>query len=254
MVSTNTAPVEQPKPFHIRILWTPFVLLGMFLSAAFSAIVIEWIGMAVGFWDMPGSEHSKQTLIQDLSYLNRDFTTSIFALSPTEIAASGAETASRKIVTVIDELDLGQMYVDVMVLFQSLPMQLPGSSPDNPTNEIQSALSTLSEYLDAAVFSIQTVVVRVIVALLTLPAYLLIGVACLLDGLVARDLRKYTAANESAFAYHRFRPWAKRFFVIAWYVYIAWPGPIHPNAVFIPSAALFGIAIYNTGKWFKKFV
>lgn len=268
MASTNAAaqaPVA-PQPWHLRLLWSPLALLGMLFGALVSAVMIEWVGMATGFWDEPGAEHARQTLVQDIQYLNADFTRSILGISPVDLSARAAQSVSQSVADTVERLQLPQIYqqlkADGSGYFSKIVnmQQLPGQHPESgesvnrnfPVNA-DAALAAFLTYLDAGLYSVQTVVIRVVVALLTLPAYLLIGMACLLDGVVARDLRKFTAANESAFAYHRYRPWAKRCFVAGWYLYIAWPGPIHPNVVFVPSALLCGLAIFNSGKWFKKF-
>lgn len=266
MASTDAATQTPaaPQPWHLRLLWSPLALLGMLFGALVSAVVIEWIGMAAGFWDEPGAQHARQTLVQDITYLNADFTRSVLGVSPVELAAHAAQSVSQSVADTVERLQLEQVYqqlkTDGAGFFSKIvkwPLRQQQASTASLSTQFplntDLALTTFFTYLDAGLYSVQTVVVRVVVALLTLPAYLLIGFACLLDGVVARDLRKFTAANESAFAYHRYRPWAKRFFVAGWYLYIAWPGSIHPNVVFVPSALLCGLAIFNTGKWFKKF-
>jgi hypothetical protein len=204
-------------------------------------------------------------LIEDIGYLNADFTRSLLGQSPVELAGLAAQSASEWVARGIERLHLAELYqqfrTDGMGIFSKL--HWPGFTGQRevalsaPSVGIivtpEMAMQTFFQYFDAALYSIQTVVVRIVVALLTLPAYVLIGLACLLDGVVARDIRKFTAANESAFAYHRYRPWARHFFVMGWYLYIACPSSIHPNVIFIPSALLCGWAIFNTGKWFKKF-
>lgn len=265
MASTNAAVQASaaPRPLHLKIMLSPLALMGMLFGALVSAVLIEWVGMATRFWDEPGAEHARQTLIQDILYLNADFTRSALGVSPVELAARASTSVSRSISDTVERLQLPTLYAQLSEAGLSRYIRLPslGGERRAANSDISHRLSAQSEqamqvfltYVDAAIYSVQTVVVRVIVAVLTLPAYLLIGLACLLDGVVARDLRKFTAANESAFAYHRYRPWARRFFVAGWYLYIAWPGSIHPNVVFVPSALLVGLAVFNSAKWFKKF-
>ncbi|MGE0116214.1 MAG: TIGR03747 family integrating conjugative element membrane protein [Steroidobacteraceae bacterium] len=267
MASTSTASAPQqaaPQPLHWRIVLSPLALIGMLFGTLISAVLVEWFGMALGVWTLPGAEHARQTLVEDIQYLNADFTQSLLGFSPVQLAAMAGQAASEWVALQVERLQIPALYhqlsAQVGALFTSLSPTTPfASAGDGGFNGMEAMVSpelawqTFLEYFDAALYSVQTVVVRIVVALLTLPAYVLIGLACLLDGVVARDLRKFTAANESAFAYHRYRPWAKRFFVVGWYLYIAWPSSIHPNLVFIPSALLCGWAIFNTGKWFKKF-
>lgn len=268
MASTSAAAAPQqaapPKPLHLRILFLPLALVGMLFGALISAVLVEWACMAIGLWSLPGAAHARQTLVDDIQYLNADFTQSLFGLSPVELAAMAGQAASEWIASQVERLHLPEIYQQLssqgMGLFSKLKLAIPLKPVDSgafngisPIITPEMALQSFWQYFDAGLYSVQTVVVRIVVALLTLPAYVLIGLACLLDGVVARDIRKFTAANESAFAYHRYRPWAKRFFIVGWYLYIAWPSSIHPNLVFIPSALLCGWAIFNTGKWFKKF-
>lgn len=231
---------------------TPLALLGMAFSALLTAVIIEWLGMALGLWALPGAQHARQTLITDLSYLNADFTQTFLGVSPVELSARCAQSVAVWMAYLADQLHLQTVCEQLLRWFQGLtginPVAVVSSEPFGAQ-----VLSAVTAYMDAAVYAGQTVAVRLVVAALTLPAYALIGLSALLDGLVARDLRKFTGANESAFAYHRFRPWVKRFFVAGWYCYIAWPGSIHPNVIFVPGAILCGWAMFNTAKWFKKF-
>lgn len=256
--SAATTLPPPPQPLTYRILTSPFLLLGMGVGALFSAVVIEWFGMVLGFWSLSGSEHARQTLIDDIHYLNADFTRTVLGMSPVELASWSSQSVAYWLAYLVQRFNLQGLYYDAISFvadFKDAGRALDSAAIEGAavSDAARLALQTFATYVDAAIYSSQTVIVRIVVAILTLPAYLLIGLGALLDGIVARDVRKFTGANESAFAYHRYRPWAKRFFVLGWYFYIAWPGPIHPNVIFVPSALMCGWAIFNTSKWFKKF-
>lgn len=261
MSTTASVPAKPvpPPPLTYRILFSPLALIGMALGAFFTSVVVEWIGMLFGVWSPSGSEHARLTLAEDISYLNSDFTNTFLGLSPVELAAYSASSLSGMIADFFVGMNLGGVESELRSMFDVVKSLINrGRAPTGDLAATASPIFTsimtnIGDYLDAAIYSIQIVIVRVVVALLTLPAYVLICLAAFLDGVVARDVRRFTGANESAFAYHRYRPWAKRFFVLGWYTYISWPASIHPNVVFIPSALLCGWAIFNTAKWFKKF-
>lgn len=261
MSTAATVPAKPapPPPLTYRILLSPLSLIGMALGAFFTSAIVEWIGMVLGIWDQPGAEHARITLAEDISYLNADFTNTFLGLSPVELASYSAYSLSETISNFFANMNLAGIESEVRAMVFELKQFLSaGNTAANETfvnasPTVSSLIANIGAYLDAAIYSIQIVIVRIVVALLTLPAYILICLAAFLDGVVARDVRRFTGANESAFAYHRYRPWARRFFVLGWYAYISWPASIHPNVVFIPSALLCGWAIFNTAKWFKKF-
>ncbi|MBE0436393.1 MAG: DUF4400 domain-containing protein, partial [Methylomicrobium sp.] len=61
------------------------IVMYLILTLVFS-IVIEWVGMAIGWWDEPGAEHSEGMLQQELQYLNRDFQRSAIVERPMRFA------------------------------------------------------------------------------------------------------------------------------------------------------------------------
>lgn len=235
-------------------IYAPLKIISLIVAAVISTIVIEWIGISIGFWDIPGSGHAKNTLINDINQLNESFTKSLIGLAPVEVASNLANSTSSYVTSVIDNINF--IKNTILKIFEGVKIFDINKNQDFFGKETDTIISPVvniaNVYVSSAIYSIQIVVVRFVVALLSMPAYFLIAIACFLDGVVARDIRRFTAANESAFAFHRFLPWIKRFFFIGWFFYIAWPSTIHPNVVFIPSAFLCGFAAYNTAKWFKK--
>jgi integrating conjugative element membrane protein (TIGR03747 family) len=108
------------------------------------------------------------------------------------------------------------------------------------------------DYIIAAITITQLFGVRLAIALLSMPAFLLIGLAALIDGLAHRDIRRYTGAIESSFIYHKVKPWIKPAFIGAWFIYLGVPFAMHPNMIFIPASVLFGLTIFVTSAMFKK--
>jgi integrating conjugative element membrane protein (TIGR03747 family) len=85
-----------------------------------------------------------------------------------------------------------------------------------------------------------------------MPAFLLIGVAALIDGLVQRELRIYGGGIERASIYHHAKPWIRPAIVSTWFLYLSIPFSIHPNLIFVPAMLLFGGAVFLTSALYKK--
>lgn len=258
---------EKAQPLHMLVAKSPLYLLSLAATSLLSSILVEWGGMLFNVWSEPGSDHARMTLISDLQYLNGHFTTTIFGVTPVELAqycARGgrdwvqswfhyigldqASLAARH--TVSDQW--AQSQSQVMTFLQPLLTTLQRITT-HYNQWVSASLHHLINGLDAALFVTQTFIVRVVVAVLSLPAFILIGLVCFIDGLVGRDLRRITAAIESSYRHHRFLPWIRRFFVAAWFIYLSWPGPVHPNVIFVPSMIGFGITLYFSVFWFKKY-
>ena len=117
---------------------------------------------------------------------------------------------------------------------------------------LRSAYTHIAEYLQAAVNITQVFIVRLVVIILTLPIFLIVGIAASIDGLVQRELRKYGGGNESSFVYHNIKPWILPSIFWGWIIYLGFPVSVHPNFVFVPSAILYGMTIAITAATFKK--
>jgi integrating conjugative element membrane protein (TIGR03747 family) len=111
---------------------------------------------------------------------------------------------------------------------------------------------TVSDYFQALMNTTLIFAVRVTVATLTMPAFLLIGTAALIDGLVQRELRIYGGGIERAMVYHHVKPWIKPAVMSTWFFYLGIPFSIHPNLIFVPAMIVFGMAIFLTSALFKK--
>lgn len=81
---------------------------------------------------------------------------------------------------------------------------------------------------EAAMTITQVFEVRLAVLILAFPAFILLSLLGLVDGLVQRDIRRWSGGRESSFIYH----WAKKIvlpsLILPWIIYLAMP------SVFIP--------------------
>ena len=223
-------------------------LLGGFLNflvllvlAWVFSIVIEWIGILF-FWPELGSAHSAQMLVTELGFLSRDFAVGVLNSSAYTVAVWIS----------------AQLYHWLFEWTHFLDIVAWAMSPPHDAGAVRSGLAVLvqlvSEYLTSAVNTTQVFGVRLAVALLTTPVFILIGVAALVDGLVERDLRRYGGGNESSFIYHKVKPWMKPAVLGAWFIYLGLPVSVHPNWIFVPAATMYGLAVYLTTSTFKKYL
>ena len=226
-------------PLTLRILSGFFDLLGFLLLAWLIAVAIEWGGMMV-IWPEEGSTHSERMLKQELGYLNDDFATSITGSSPALAAFDAA------------------IFVKFYVFEWTHLIHFYDWLKNAPVDASSIRLSiarvawTVSDYFQALMNTTLIFAVRVTVATLSMPAFLLIGTAALIDGLVQRELRIYGGGIERAMVYHHVKPWIKPAVMSTWFFYLGIPFSIHPNLIFVPAMIVFGMAIFLTSALFKK--
>ena len=226
-------------PLTLRILSGFFDLLGFLLLAWLIAVAIEWGGMMV-IWPEEGSTHSERMLKQELGYLNDDFATSITGSSPALAA--------------FDAAIIVKFYVFEWTHLIHFYDWLKNAPVDASSIRLSIARVawTVSDYFQALMNTTLIFAVRVTVATLSMPAFLLIGTAALIDGLVQRELRIYGGGIERAMVYHHVKPWIKPAVMSTWFFYLGIPFSIHPNLIFVPAMIVFGMAIFLTSALFKK--
>ncbi len=226
-------------PLTFKIIHGFFDLLGFLFLAWLIAVAIEWGGMIL-IWPEEGSGHSERMLKQELSYLNDDFSTSITGSSP---AVTAFEVATLVKFYVFEWTHLIQFYEWIK------------EAPNNASNirlSIARVAWQVTDFFQALMNTTLIFAVRVTVATLSMPAFLLIGTAALIDGLVQRELRIYGGGIERAMVYHHVKPWIKPAVMSTWFFYLGIPFSIHPNLIFVPAMVVFGMAIFLTSALFKK--
>jgi len=236
---------EAAAPTEPRRLWSvpglldhvvaflTVTLLGWMLS-----IVLEWCGIALGWWDQPGAGHSAQLLRTELAWLDRDFTTPLAAGRLIEWADWGAR----------------QLYH-----WSGLEGFVKWVVSDQPPpwaglQTIRRVLRHWGEYVLAAAYITQLVGARLVVVVLTLPAYAMIGVMSLVDGLVQRDLRRFGGGLESGLLYHHLKAMLRPMLSLPIFLYLISPWSLHPTTIFVPFVLGFGYFVQRTVARFKKYL
>lgn len=201
-------------------------ILGMLVGSLVFSIVAEWLGIAF-IWTEAGAAHSAGMLERELGYLNRDFRTTVFGNDPALTISSLA----------------GLTYY---YLFQ--------------WTHIEDALRWfgqwlgLSSYMLAVGLIAQLFLVRLGILTLSLPVFVLFATVGVTSGLVMRDIRRWSGGREFGGVYHSAKRIAPKALLMAWFIYLALPLSMHPNAIILPCAVLFGLNLLIISASFKKYL
>ena len=231
-------------------------IVGVLFFSAFMSIIIEWIVMTTYYPDQ-GYSHAEGMLYRELGY----FSGEELDIQKPEIfdqaerlnvgnLNTGARESANDFVNWIQTYFLGNNGVIIRIKDYMIAKPNDGVV----TQEIKELIHDVYDYLIAAILISVMFCVRLSILFLSLPAFLMFGIVGLVDGLMQRDLRKWSGGNESAFIYH----WAKRFalpiLIIGWVVYLAIPTSIHPNYIITPCAIAFGLVLMVMASKFKKYL
>lgn len=232
--STATAPAARRSnggfvAFLVKaVFWLFFSLL--------LSIAIEWIGLTF-WWPEQGAQHAIGMYEAELAHLSGDLSQSVFISDPTSFAGvlvHGMETAWRSsgLLGLID--GMGQPVADGQLLHD--------------------LVSSVHEYAVATVFVTLVFAVRLAILILSLPLFILFGLLGLIDGLVERDLRRFSAGRESAYVFHIAKRAMTPMVVLAWAIYLSIPFSLHPALVIIPFAVIFALSVGIAASSFKKYL
>ena len=208
-------------------------LLGWWVS-----ILLEWAGIAGGWWDPPGAAHSQALLRTELAWLRADFAGPAVRVPLFDGACQGAGLLYR--------------WSGLEGLTRWTASDAPASWPG--LAGVRAGLRQGGEYLLATVYVTQLVGARLAVALLALPAYALFGAMGAVDGLVRRDLRRFGGGAESGFMYHHLKTILRPLLSVPVFFYLIWPWSVHPTLFFALPALGFGYVLQRTLARFKKYL
>jgi len=195
-------------------------VVGCLTLSAFVSVAVEWAGM-IWWWPDEGAGHAARVLRREAGYLHADFR-----------ASAGP---------ILGAAERGYFW-----LFEwtglSTGLRRLGAGVDR------------AEYVHAALITVQILMVRVVLLVCSAPAFVLFGVAGLAGGLTLRDIRRWSAGREFGGVYHIAKRLAPRGLAAAAFIYLSLPCAVHPSAVIVPGAALFGAAVCVVAASFKKYL
>lgn len=189
-------------------------LVGTALTASLLSVLLEWAGLALGWWP---ATHSRDLLLRERSYIEAIDDYPLSPLRPTQLTALAW-----------DQFDHG--------------LSLFGLG------------ASAGVYAMAAINTLKLLLLRALIVLLALPGYALAMLAGLFEGLVARDIRKFTGGHESAYVFHKAKRWIVPSVITTVTFYLVPPWPVPPVLLFAPTMVFAGVMTYVAASRFKKFV
>ncbi|MEN1792781.1 TIGR03747 family integrating conjugative element membrane protein, partial [Pseudomonas aeruginosa] len=185
---------ESQKTLVGTIISTPFQFLGVMFGSLVGAIIVEWVCLYF-FWPDAGWKHAQAMFEYELSWLSQGLLHSVIVQEPGRTATWLAQLA-------YDWLFVKTGIVDWMTNMTTIAQAGPRSPLDVRYLTAQ-GVSTLQNYGLAALYTVLTFVVRLVILVMTIPLFLMAAFTGLVDGLVRRDLRKFGAGRESSYLYHK---------------------------------------------------
>lgn len=207
------------------IVWLLFALL--------MSIISEWIGMNF-YWQEEGVRHSQQMVNEELKYLNEDFRKSLVVRKPVEYAKSFAGATNKYLFEKTGIMDY---------IIKTFKNTVAGDSA-----------RIVADHLLAAIYITQVFAIRLAILTLALPAFFIFATVAAVEGLVQRDIRKWSVGREHAGLYHHTKRFIPMFLIAPWVIYLAVPFSVHPNFIILPFAILFGMGIFMVTYLFKKHI
>ena len=190
------------------------------------------------FWPQERWRHAKGMLEYELDQLSTHFTQSVLVREP-------GRTAHRLAQSTYDLVFIKSGLRD-RTRDPSAHARAQAADAKGIKRFVGSVYVHLETYALTASYVLLTFLVRLWVLCLTLPLFATAAFVGLIDGLVRRDLRRFTAGPESGFIYHRAKASIVPLSVLPWVTYLAMPVSVHPLLILLPSALLLSLAVNLT--------
>lgn len=209
---------DKPVIYEQGTVSTTLGLVGALVSAVLLAVglsvLIECVGISLSWWP---ANHAQMLLITERAYIEAIDQYPMTALSPQALSDSAAQAV------------------------EGLSRALWSTNP-------------LNTYGVAAINTVKLVLLRMAICLFVMPGFLLVALVAFYDGLVARDIRKYTGGHESSYVFHKAKRWIVPSLMLTISLYLMLPFSLPPVVIFAPSMLLTGLMIYVATSRFKKFL
>lgn len=239
---------EGQKTFLGSVFAAPFQFIGVMFGSLLGAIIIEWLCMYF-FWPDVGWRHAQRMFEYELGWLSQDLLRSAVIKEPGRTAAWLAQAVYDWLVVKTGLQDT----VNGLTQYARSPAQLQAGSVDL-RYEMGRAVTGLQDYGLAALYTVLTFCVRMVILTITIPLFVLAAFTGMVDGLVQRDLRKFGSGRESSYLYHKSRGLIIPLTILPWTIYLAIPISISPLSILLPCALLLGILVCITASSFKKYL
>lgn len=242
---------QKPKG-PIGLLFSLFFgLIVTVIGSWIFATMIEIVGMYT-FWEGQGAEHAKSGLAEDYRYI-QGFPKSLLVRDTEAFARNLAAYA------VVPYRYANLPALTARVEDASHRMQSGASGTDRVHTAVRTWASRISKdavsWLEASMYCAEDTLVRLAIAFYGLPAFAMAVCIGLVDGLVRRDLRKWSGGRESSFIYHHAKRFTGWFLSVGFGAYLAWPvNGLNPAYLVLIFACAVAISLSTTVSSFKKYL
>ena len=219
MSVSSSAPRKKPQGLIEQSLFGAIALCVWLSVAIISSVLIEWVGIVARWW---GPTHAATLLHTELGFL------------PT--------------------FDGYPLITPSVVLPHTIAEMDARVRPVIHTIAVRVESTTLMVFAIAAFNTAKLILLRLLITTLSIPGFVFVAVAAVLDGLVERDIRKFTGGHESSYLFHKAKRWIVPSIAGMVALYLINPWAIHPVFIFGPSMLLFGVAVFVSVSRFKKFI
>lgn len=257
-MATNHRPVNAKPATRGPVLLAFELIMGLIMvsvSATVLGLLIEVGGMYT-IWKGQGTQHARAMVEQDLGYI---------AAAPKSLLIADTVGFSQKLTGYIawpfEKFGVLRWYVNAHATKAAPAPQVQGqvsassripNSLKGTTHDVGKLVSTL---LVLTMYVAMDVALRLSIALYALPAFVLACLVGTVDGLVRRDLRRWSGGRESSFVYHHAKRYTSWALTGGFGLYLTWPfGGFNPGYMVLVFAVLVAASLSTTVAAFKKYV
>ncbi len=104
------------------------------------------------------------------------------------------------------------------------------------------------------VLAVSLILLKLLVIALSIPLLVLFLFIGLVDGLVLREVRRYSNGRESSLIYHQWRRLLKPVLIVGYGVYLICLYPVNPTYILLPVAVLAASVVAVMIKHYKKYL
>ncbi len=115
-------------------------------------------------------------------------------------------------------------------------------------------LQSIAAIVMIIIKTIQVILIRLFIFILSFSLWLSWLFVMIVDGLVQHEIRKYQAARESTFLFHRLKLLTENLFYSFFLIYMSIPMTIQPELILLPMVIMVSMLIMLSIKYYKKYV
>lgn len=232
-------------------------LIFVSFTAVLIGILIEIVG-SYTIWKGQGVNHARGLVEQDLGYI---------AAAPKSLIVDDTVAFSEKMIGYIalpfEKFGILKWYAATVnpdapseaVAAEQNKQSSGAKLKKSLTGTTGEVMKFVSKLLVMLMYVTMDVALRLSIALYALPAFILACLVGAVDGLVRRDLRRWSGGRESSFVYHHAKNYTRWALTGGFALYLAWPfGGFNPALMVLVFTVLVAATLSTTIAAFKKYV